>query len=216
MYTRGLWDMGDTFSATEVQHGDARGVPCTIWGWRRWGCRIGTLQSGKEGTWEGCGATTQPGRCHPTVVTTLSPPQQTLTGRDCSRGCHCSPSVEREPVNGEAGDKGQPRCHHQEQEPGGLEASPTPNPSSWGVSVPAHQVKVTVVAEVVAQRVLGDVVALAAHQLPVHLGEERWGKDTCVDGGTWHGHPHWWDPLTPKLGGHPSPQLTSHREEEQC
>lgn len=66
---------------------------------------------------------------------------------------------------------------------------PDPKPQRLGVRVPAHQVEVTVVAEVVAQRVLGDVVALAAHQLPVHLGEERRGKDACRDGGTWGGDP---------------------------
>lgn len=61
----------------------------------------------------------------------------------------------------------------------------------------------TVVAEVVAQRVLGDVVALAAHQLPVHLGEERRGKDACGDGGTRGGHPRRWHPT--ELGDSPVP-----------
>lgn len=71
---------------------------------------------GQRGDLEGCRATTQPMRCHPTVGTTLSPPQQILTGHDCSRGCRCSPSAERAPVNRDAEDKGQPRCHRQEQE----------------------------------------------------------------------------------------------------
>lgn len=40
MYTRGLWDTGGTFSATKVWHGDPSGVPCTIYGWRRWGAGL--------------------------------------------------------------------------------------------------------------------------------------------------------------------------------
>ena len=79
---------------------------------------------------------------------------------------------------------------------------PRPQTSAGGGP---HQVKVTVVAEVVAQRVLGDVVALAAHQLPVHLGEERRGKDTCGEGGTQGGRPRWWDPPHPNLGTPLSP-----------
>lgn len=121
-------------------------------------------------------------RCHPTVGTALSPPQQTLTGRDCSRGCHCYPSAER--GRGSAGTRDSPTATTQ-QEPGGLRASLSPNPSSRGTHVPTHQVKVTVVAEVVAQRVLSDIVTLAAHQLPVDLGEECRGKDTCGHRGPW-------------------------------
>lgn len=78
------------------------------------------------------------------------------------------------------------------RDPGRLRASLPPNPPS-GLQVPTHQVKVTAVAQVVAQRVLGDVVALATHQLPVHLGEERRGKDTCRDS-TWSTHPPWGTP----------------------
>lgn len=93
----------------------------------------------------------------------------------------------------------------------GAQSIPDPNSPLLGVQVPTHQVKVTVVAEVVAQRVLGDVVALATDQLPIDLGEERWGKDTCRDS-TWSSHPRWWDP---QAWGQPCPQLTSHGEEEQ-
>lgn len=83
---------------------------------------------------------------------------------------------------------------------------PPPDPKSgagWAPSVspphvggPAHQVKVTIVAEVVAQRVLGDVVALPTHQLPIHLGEKRWGKDACGDRGTRGGHKAGGTPLS--------------------
>lgn len=83
---------------------------------------------------------------------------------------------------------------------------PPPDPKSgarWAQSVspphvggPAHQVKVTIVAEVVAQRVLGDVVALPTHQLPIHLGEKRWGKDACGDRGTRGGHKAGGTPLS--------------------
>lgn len=79
--------------------------------------------------------------------------------------------------------------------PPSTRARGAPKPPLSGLQVPTHQVKVTAVAQVVAQRVLGDVVALAAHQLPVHLGEERWGKDTCRDR-TWSTHPPWGDPQT--------------------
>lgn len=41
----------------------------------------------------------------------------------------------------------------------------------------------TVVAEVVAQWILGDIVALTTHQFPIHLGEEGWGEDTYGERG---------------------------------
>lgn len=157
---------------------------------------------------------TKPRRCHPNVGTTLSPPQQALTGRGCSRGCRCSPSAEKECLStGMPGTRDSPAATSMRAGARWAQSIPNPKPQGSGVHVPTHQVKVTIVAEIVAQRVLGDVVALATHQLPVHLGEKRRGKDACGDGGTWGGHPRSWEP--PQTWGHPHHQLTSHREEKQ-
>lgn len=98
----------------------------------------------------------------------------------------------------------------------GMQDSPTATTRArWvqGVLSSTHQVKVTVVAEVVAQWVLGDIVALTTHQLPIHLGEECWGKDTYGDRGTGGGCPQ--GRTTPNLGDTLCPHLTSNREEEQ-
>lgn len=66
VYTRGLWDTGDTVSATSVWHGHPRGLPL--------GMRKGALDHrGGEGPREGCRNMTKPRRCHPSVGTALSP-----------------------------------------------------------------------------------------------------------------------------------------------
>lgn len=49
MYTRGLGDTGDMFSAIGVWCEDPTGVPCTGWGWKRWECRVRALQGGQKG-----------------------------------------------------------------------------------------------------------------------------------------------------------------------
>lgn len=86
---------------------------------------------------------------------------------------------------------------------GWAQSIPNLKPLCLGAHVPTHQVKVAVVAQVVPQRVLGDVVALPTDQLPIDLGEECWSKDTCGDGGTRGEHPQWWD--LPRPGDTPSP-----------
>lgn len=68
-------------------------------------------------------------------------------------------------------------CHLQERP--GVRGGGNDTTTHLAAPHSTYQVEVAVLAQVVPQGVVCDVLAFTANQPPIDFGEERWGKDTC-------------------------------------